>query len=226
VPDGRATSKQVRDGSQSAIPTASVQETSTGCPKRRNTLTERVPIRPTQDMGRIATGGSRRRWHIVDDWLGAPICGRVPESEIVDGRLYDDVRGGRICQHCHHELSWRPSPAEYVHEDRGYDTPCLIWRRSLDAYGYGKRGRGRRWTFAHRDAYEVARRPCTAAPRREALRWGPTCLTAPIAYQIGSSTRGIAWSGGSICASTDTPIVLMKSAAGRRHQLRKEAERG
>jgi hypothetical protein len=153
VPDGRATSKQVRDGSQSAIPTASVQETSTGCPKRRNTLTERVPIRPTQDMGRIATGGNRRRWHIVDDWLGAPICGRVPESAIVDGRLYDDVRGERICQHCHHELSWRPSPAEYVQEDRGYETPCLIWRRALDADGYGKRGRSGKWTFAHRDTY-------------------------------------------------------------------------
>ncbi len=36
-------------------------------------------------------------------------------------------------------------------EDRGHETPCWVWDRGLDGYGYG-RMRGRR---AHRVSYEL-----------------------------------------------------------------------
>ena len=45
-------------------------------------------------------------------------------------------------------------------EDRGYDTPCWIWARSIDGYGYGKftvscrsgkrvEDKAHRWSYKH-----------------------------------------------------------------------------
>jgi hypothetical protein len=37
--------------------------------------------------------------------------------------------------HNHHT---RLSPDAYLEQDRGYNTPCWIWQRSLDKKGYGR----------------------------------------------------------------------------------------
>lgn len=41
-------------------------------------------------------------------------------------------------------------------EDRGFETPCLIWLGSVDKHGYGKVSRGVGKVKAHREAFEVA----------------------------------------------------------------------
>lgn len=46
--------------------------------------------------------------------------------------------------------STRLSPAEYIEDDRGYETPCWIWQRSIDRNGYGRVGN----TKAHIQMYE------------------------------------------------------------------------
>lgn len=44
----------------------------------------------------------------------------------------------------------------HTEEDRGHDTPCWIWRGSVNRWGYGKTSRvrhGKRETLAHRAYY-------------------------------------------------------------------------
>jgi hypothetical protein len=114
-------------------------------------------------MGRIARRGDQRRWHILDDWLGSPICGRVAEGEIVDGALYDDVPADAlICRHCHRDFSWQPMPHDTEQVDRGYTTPCLIWKRGLHGSGYGQRKHAGQYRRTHREAYEAAYGPIPA----------------------------------------------------------------
>lgn len=57
------------------------------------------------------------------------------------------------------ELPRRPplGPADYVVEDRGYDTPCWIWRWAKNRSGYGVVGAlAIRSRLAHRAMYEQA----------------------------------------------------------------------
>ena len=34
----------------------------------------------------------------------------------------------------HHKFK---SPVEYLEDDRGFETPCWIWQRSVNGHGYG-----------------------------------------------------------------------------------------
>jgi HNH endonuclease len=43
-----------------------------------------------------------------------------------------------------------------VPEDRGYETPCLIWQGFINAGGYGQKGRN---TLAHRESFIAAHGP-------------------------------------------------------------------
>jgi hypothetical protein len=51
----------------------------------------------------------------------------------------------------------RKSSVDYIEEDRGHETPCWIWQRSLNNRGYGLTARGSqtgRMRAAHRYYYE------------------------------------------------------------------------
>jgi hypothetical protein len=49
----------------------------------------------------------------------------------------------------------RKSPVDYVAEDRGFETPCLMWQGSLDSTGYGQKFLpGGKSVPAHRWHYE------------------------------------------------------------------------
>lgn len=155
---GRATPYRVMGQSGSGIEAPGVQESTEKCPKRPYELTERRPILPTQDMGRTAGRDTRKRWHILDDWFGTPLCGRIEDAAIAECRLYDDVSDQRICGHCWGRYSWQPMPHDYEERDCGYTTQCWIWTRGADRDGYGKRmiPNGSRAAAAHRGAYEAA----------------------------------------------------------------------
>lgn len=48
---------------------------------------------------------------------------------------------------------------EWGEEDRGHDTPCWIWKRSMHPSGYGQGTRNNRPGLAHRIIYERLRKP-------------------------------------------------------------------
>lgn len=129
----------------------------------RRRLMERSPIPHATPMGRNGLRPGRDRWHILDD-AGRPLCGRREPWEMVDLAEYgsDEVRGGRICNPCHGQFSLKPEPHEFVIEDRGYITPCLIWPRTQDGQGYGRRHHGGGWHRPHREMYEAAHGPIPA----------------------------------------------------------------
>jgi len=52
----------------------------------------------------------------------------------------------------YHHLSIAPPPPR--EEDRGYETPCLIWQGPTETNGYGTSRRGGRLVRAHRVSYE------------------------------------------------------------------------
>lgn len=57
----------------------------------------------------------------------------------------------------------RKSPHRYKIEDRGYETPCWIWQRSINPSGHGRlmigHGAQRQAVTAYRHYYEAARGP-------------------------------------------------------------------
>jgi HNH endonuclease len=113
----------------------------------------RIPIPDSQPMGRLGKRrDDRARWHILRD--GAPVCGRRDPALITHTAFYAQVKSELICKHCHHEFSWRAMPHDVEFQDRGFATPCLIWKLGVDGHGYGKRGRKNVRTFTHREAYE------------------------------------------------------------------------
>ncbi len=73
----------------------------------------------------------------------APIAkGTTRELGIVRGEPLRYING-------HHNML----PETYTAEDRGYDTPCWIWRNEASS-GYGYIGRNGRFIYAHRYFYE------------------------------------------------------------------------
>lgn len=50
------------------------------------------------------------------------------------------------------QYSRSPFP-EYFQEDRGYSTPCWIWRKAVNQFGYGKVVRNGKQLYAHRAYY-------------------------------------------------------------------------
>lgn len=48
------------------------------------------------------------------------------------------------------------SPVEYVAEDRGHDTPCWVWQRTINHCGYGMLNDAGKTRTAHRTYYERA----------------------------------------------------------------------
>lgn len=117
-----------------------------------------MPIPDSQPMGALGQRrDDRARWHILRD--GVPMCGRCSPDEIGKRAFYSRVKDRLICKHCHHEFSWRPMPSDVEFQDRGYITPCLIWKGALDPRRYGTRGHFKRQTAVHRDVYEQAHGP-------------------------------------------------------------------
>jgi len=117
-----------------------------------------IPIFDGQLLGlRENSRASRICWHIIID--GEPLCERITPREIGRTAVYADIKGQHVCHRCHHEWSWRRMPHDTERVDMGYDTPCLVWTRGVDTDGHGKRGRGGKWEFTHRQAYEAAYGP-------------------------------------------------------------------
>ena len=57
----------------------------------------------------------------------------------------------------HHHQRTRPrriTSADYTVEDRGYETPCWIWRHAMNWFGYGAVSVGGRQRNAHAAMYE------------------------------------------------------------------------
>jgi hypothetical protein len=73
----------------------------------------------------------------------------------------------------------RLASVEYVEEDRGYETPCWIWQRSVDSRGYGSAalndGTGRS-TCAHKIVYEREHGPVPDGFQLDHLCRIPACV--------------------------------------------------
>lgn len=79
-------------------------------------------------------------------------CGQKTTLHKQTVRARGFVKGEPRKYIAHHHL--RSSPLEYVEEDRGYETPCWIWQRSLDRNGYGQGSRPDGQRKAYRIYYE------------------------------------------------------------------------
>ncbi len=64
-------------------------------------------------------------------------------------------RGNRFIRNHHN----RKSPTPYLEEQRGLDTPCWVWQRSMNNYGYGHVWSDGRTRLAHRFYYEKEHGP-------------------------------------------------------------------
>lgn len=68
---------------------------------------------------------------------------------------------------------------DYLPEDRGYETPCWIWQRSIARHGYGQLqpdGRKGRNVGAHRIYYEMAKGPIPEGLHIDHLCRVPACV--------------------------------------------------
>lgn len=82
-------------------------------------------------------------------------CGRPTPIAKRDDRKYGIVKGSPIQFLTGHHR--RLSPVDYVIEDRGYTTPCWIWKLALYSTGYGQfspPGGNGRHTPAHVEMYQ------------------------------------------------------------------------
>ncbi len=120
--------------------------------RRRYTLSRLVAI-PPDTILRRSSKSPRPSWHI--DGRDGSLCGLRP-LERFDMEMTYGAGPVQICRNCHGKLSWTDEPVDYVIEDRGFETPCLIWTRGGDARGYGRRGSDGKWFYVHREAYERA----------------------------------------------------------------------
>lgn len=67
-------------------------------------------------------------------------------SNMVKGEPARYVRG--------HFTPWRRPGIPYIVENRGYDSPCWVWQRTVIRSGYGMVNRDGRQQLAHRYYYE------------------------------------------------------------------------
>lgn len=83
----------------------------------------------------------------------------------------------------------------YRVEDRGYKTPCWIWRGGLSKAGYGKRGRKTSGSsLAHRWYYEQVHGPVPDGKTLDHLCRQPPCINPnhlePVTQRV-NSMRGV-----------------------------------
>jgi hypothetical protein len=111
----------------------------------------------------------------------------------------------------------RKSPVEYVVADRGYETPCWVWQRSLDSKGYGRVGGAYNngHSYAHIMIYERHRGPVPAGLELDHLCRVPACVNPA---HLDPVTHAENLRRGSIGKIT-TPVGLLikaRYAAGER----------
>lgn len=84
--------------------------------------------------------------------------------------------------------SRRRGPVDYIEEDRGYETPCWIWQRTLNNKGYGICRRDGRWFAAHRWFYEQRLGPIPSGVELDHLCRVPACVNPdhlePVSHAI------------------------------------------
>lgn len=69
----------------------------------------------------------------------------------------------------------RKTPVMVVHEDRGHNTPCHVWRGAT-AHGYGNMRRGGRNYLAHRWHFEQVHGPIPDGMQLDHLCRVPLCV--------------------------------------------------
>lgn len=85
-------------------------------------------------------------------------CGRLAPIATKSCSASGLIRGmpARFIPGHHRHLS----PVPYLIEDHGFETPCHVWKRSIDGNGYGRVGsRPGQSTFAHVVAWESINGP-------------------------------------------------------------------
>jgi hypothetical protein len=122
----------------------------------------------------------------------------------------------------------RKSFVEYVEEDRGYETPCWIWQRSIDGKGYGQACVGRQRVGAHRLYYERHVGPIPEGLHIDHLCAIKACVNPdhlePVTQaenvRRGRATRLTPDSVRAIRASAEPTRVLAERYAVRDHTIR------
>lgn len=112
--------------------------------------------------GRCRSCSSRRYWQKRREGLEEPNpgglcqCGCLQPTPIADetSTTLGHVKGKPIRYINGHNKRLPIDETAYVVEDRGYETPCWIWQRSIDLYGYGTIQRDGHHVHAHRLIYE------------------------------------------------------------------------
>lgn len=97
-----------------------------------------------------------KRWAVDPNPSGLCMCGC---GQPVGLRSKDERRKTPVHWRYMPGHFGRKSPAEYVAEDRGYSSPCWIWRRKVTKKGYGLVKDGKRERHAHRVVYERTHEP-------------------------------------------------------------------
>jgi hypothetical protein len=91
-------------------------------------------------------------------------CGCGLQTSVAKRNEYDRgyLKGQRrrfVESHSNHKRRGPYSLEPYKIEERGHDTPCWIWQRSIQDGGYGKLSVSDRPVYAHRHYYELANGP-------------------------------------------------------------------
>jgi hypothetical protein len=80
-------------------------------------------------------------------------CGCGQKTVVAKNNKRDKgIRKGEPYRYIHGH-NRRKSALEYIEEDRGYETPCWVWQRSISG-GYGNMFHNGRVRLAHRVYYE------------------------------------------------------------------------
>ena len=99
--------------------------------------------------------------------------GKAPIATISD-RKHGRVAGRPMkFIHNHHT---RKSGVPYLVEDRGYKTPCWIWQRYKDEYGYGKITVDGVGYQSHRHYYAMEKGPIPTGLQVDHLCFVPSCV--------------------------------------------------
>lgn len=101
-------------------------------------------------------------------------CGEPAPIAVQNHARYGWVKGQPLMYIRGHNN--RKSPVEYLIEDRGHDTPCWIWQRAKNQWGYGHVNVNGDFKMAHRVAYERAHGPIPQGLHLDHLCRQPSCV--------------------------------------------------
>lgn len=103
---------------------------------------------------RFIRGHAHRRSQ-PDEEPGLCACGCGTKTAVVRGKANRYAHG-------HNATTRRITSQDFTVEDRGYETPCWIWKHSLSSHGGGQVTISGRKTTAYRAMYEQERGPISA----------------------------------------------------------------